>query len=280
LNDKTKARCEELRAALVADLGEGPNWPLAQLAEVADSAKPESLTQGQVWSAIPDRAGQLPTLVALTHVSEVLRGVLASDFTFLAANDDVVVPPSESPTGREMILSAWSDTPVPKSALKHFVGEIGAETLDALLMVLQRELTGGFKLRATGVDTEGEEPRIKWSITSEDDPSDSNTFLSGARITEVGDPRNGVRQALLDGTVWLSQRALEELGEVDGTAEETDSQTPPAHHTWVPKTDHSTPQRLIAASAKAQKKDVPTSKTKPKPSKSRNMAAGKKRKDP
>src|SRR4051812_22071194 len=106
------ALCQELIEALRATpaTGEDP------LALVTGALPPLPLVEpevGQLWRAA-QAAGDRQVLNALTHVSGVIRAVLATEDTWLAAPDDVILPGEASPTGAALALLPSTDLPVPR----------------------------------------------------------------------------------------------------------------------------------------------------------------------
>ena len=108
---------DRLARQYAAALLEDPQGDL--LADVAESLEPlprEEPAVGQLWRAAPVEAGRAQALLLLTHTSEIIRGLLATEEAWLATHDDILVPAERSPTGSELMVATWSDTPVPDSA--------------------------------------------------------------------------------------------------------------------------------------------------------------------
>lgn len=181
--------------------------PLASLAEALPARASPRPAVGQLWRLVREgRPAQ--SLVALTHLSDVARGVVTSADTFLAATDDVLVPASDSPTGEALALHVWLDAPVRTDALQGFVGALPTHVVDALLMLLQRRLTGGFVLRAQEtLDSAGPEA-LRWSIAPRDAADHGRTFVTGSRIVDPSDGRVAARAALRRAVAWIAEDAL------------------------------------------------------------------------
>lgn len=199
---------DALCAALVEALSErGDPDPLASIAAAVPASPAPLAAVGQVWR-VASRGPQMQALVALTHVSEHIRAVTASEDTFVAATDDVVVDAVQSPTGAPMVLHAWRDVPVAVDALRGFVGQLPDAVMTPLRMLLQRNLTGGFVLRARQALTDG---GVRWTI-AERPGAPEVSFVTGPRITDASDGRVAARAALRDATAWIEAEALEALG--------------------------------------------------------------------
>ena len=189
--DRFQTLCAEYAEVLRRDIEDLSDRPLRQLAAEIGRAEQPKYSPGQMWIAEPSDDKGLTVAVVLTHVSSVIRAVLATEATFIAGHDDILVDSVESPTGSELLLCAWSDTPVDRASLTEFVGAVGAGAMKSLLMYLQRELTGGFELRAlrSGATPEGEE-RVLWSIRSVEIFDEVSLFETGSRIVDERDRRN------------------------------------------------------------------------------------------
>jgi hypothetical protein len=200
---------DALCAALVDALADrGDPDPLASLAAALPKAPPPAAAVGQLWRVV-ERGARAQALVALTHVSEHLRGVTATEDTFVAATDDLLVAAADSPTGAPLALHAWRDVPVAADALQGFVGQLPEPVVTPLRMLLQRTLTGGFVLRAREALPDGS---VRWSI-AERPGSPEASFVTGPRIADAADGRVAARAALRDASAWIEADALDALGE-------------------------------------------------------------------
>lgn len=209
--------CADFSDALRRDIEDSSDRPLRRLAAEIGRAEQPKYSPGQMWIAEPGEGKGLIVTVVLTHVSSVIRAVLATEATFIAGHDDILVDSGESPTASELLLCAWSDTPVDRSSLKEFVGVVGSAAMRSLLMYLQRELTGGFELRAlrSGMTPEGEH-RILWSIAPAKSSANVSFFETGSRIVNEEDARRSVRSAYLLGTRWVAKAAYAAMPAQDG----------------------------------------------------------------
>jgi hypothetical protein len=191
---------------------EGDDDPLASLAAaVAHGASPRPAV-GQLWRAVRHgRPGQ--ALVALTHLGDVARGVVASPDTFLAATDDVLVPGADSPTGEALTLHTWLDVPIRLDALAGCVGTLPPHVVEPLLMFLQRQITGGFVLRAQE-SLEGAGPEaVRWSIAPRGAPDRARAFVTGSHIIDDADGRVAARVVLRGVVAWVAEDALAALSD-------------------------------------------------------------------
>ena len=194
---------------LAADLADGdPVRPIHLATRWLPEPDLPTPVVGQIWRVEPHDVG-LAALVALTwNEDDTLRGVLVSDQTWCASSDDIVLPAASSPTGEDLLLCTWNDTLLSHAALKGFIGTIPREILEALQMLLQRRLTGGFALRARDYH-EADDGRLllRWDINPLDAPANRRSFETGPRILEEHDPRLEVQAALRDCTAWLERQA-------------------------------------------------------------------------
>ena len=195
---------------------EGVLEPVARCLEQPDHPEPDL---GQIWRVSPVCKEGLPALVTLTHTGEVLRCILTTSQTWMAATDDLYVPAESSPTREAMLLCTWMDQPMRHANLAGYVGQLPEEVFEPLLMVLQRNLTGGFKLRAREVTSRGDLPLVRWEICPENEDSSPRRFLSGPRILDDEDPRLQARSALRSVHGWATEEVKEEVFERGGAAE-------------------------------------------------------------
>lgn len=191
---------------------EGDDDPLASLAAALARGAPPKPAVGQLWRAVRHgRPGQ--ALVALTHLGEIARAVVVSPDTFLAATDDLLVPESDSPTGEALALHTWLDVPVRFDALKGYVGALPLHVVESLLMFLQRQLTGGFALRAQeSLDGAGPEA-VRWSIAPHGALDRARTFATGSRILDKTDGRAAARAVLRSAVAWIAEDAVTALSD-------------------------------------------------------------------
>lgn len=189
---------------------EGDDDPLASLAAAVEHAASPRPAVGQLWRAVRyGRPGQ--ALVALTHLGDVARGVVASPDTFLAATDDVLVPGADSPTGEALTLHTWLDVPIRLDALEGCVGMLPPHVVEPLLMFLQRQLTGGFVLRAQeSLDGAGPEA-VRWRIAPRGAPDRARAFVTGSHIVDDADGRVAARAVLRGKVAWVAEDALAAL---------------------------------------------------------------------
>jgi hypothetical protein len=204
------ALCRELAEALAGPPSSyGPPDPLASITGALAPLQSAEPAVGQLWRAART-GGDQQALVALTHVSGALRAVLATEDSWIASTEDVVVSASDSPTGCALALAAWSDTPLPRSSLRALIGCLPESVIEPLLMLLQRQLTGGFRLRAveslSGADGAG----IRWLISASDGGR-ACSFASGSRILDQTDGRVAVRAAMRGAAAWLADDAVAEV---------------------------------------------------------------------
>ncbi len=218
-----RRRAEELVQAIEADARDG--WvenPLEALAKALPQPPPPEPAVGQLWRVVPPdpSSGDMPTLVILTHVSQVLRGVLSIEHTWMAGHDDLVIQAEDSPTRRPLLACPWSDTPVPRASLAGFVGEIDKPAMEPLLMLLQWRLTGGFKVRAREIVDGTADGAVRWEIWPTENRDAGSVFYTGPRILEEDDPRLQLREVLHQHTAWLADLATGELWERFGADEQ------------------------------------------------------------
>jgi len=209
-------------AALARALASGhESSPLDVLAEALPSLPRPVPAVGQLWR-VTDASGQgAPTLVILTHVAAMLRGVVALEHTWAAGHDDLVLQADYTPTGRPLMACTWSDTPIPPTALAGCVGAIAARSMEPLLMVLQRQITGGFRLRAREVmDGNLENGAVLWEVWPVGDRGATRSFMAGPRILDETDPRVRLHEVVEQRTAWLGEAATTAIGEHAARTEE------------------------------------------------------------
>ena len=204
------ALCRELAEALAGPPSSyGPPDPLASITGALAPLQSAEPAVGQLWRAART-GGDQQALVALTHVSGALRAVLATEDSWIASTEDLVVSASDSPTGCALALTTWSDTPLPRSSLRALIGCLPESVVEPLLMLLQRQLTGGFRLRAVESLSGADGAAIRWLISASDGGR-ACSFASGSRILDQTDGRVSVRAAMRGAAAWLADDAVAEV---------------------------------------------------------------------
>lgn len=203
----------EYAAAL---LHEPPDDLLAEVADSLEALPSAEPGVGQVWRVAKTEKGCTQALVLLTHATEVLRGVLATEESWLATSDDILIPPEDSPTGGALMVALWSDTPVHRRSLAGLLGTLPPAAVAPILMVLQSRLTGGFKLRATAALPGDGLGATQWTIQPVTGETQTASFVTGTRVIDKLDVRLDAREALRSATAWIARDALAEAWELGG----------------------------------------------------------------
>jgi hypothetical protein len=177
---------------------------------------------GQVWLAPVRGERGVSTLVLLTRVGDGgARGVVTCDRVWIAATDDVIIPATSTTAGSALAACLWRDVPVDPASLATFVAEIDRPIVEAITMLLQQRLTGGFTrepigrvARETVPGANEAAPRLlRWRITSP--KGTAREFLSGPRLLSDDDPRAEARAAFYEATRHVEERALSRLDLTD-----------------------------------------------------------------
>ena len=167
---------------------------------------------GQLWTALSTKRPGHGTLVLLTYVDgESLRAVNVFRETCIAATDDVWIPEDSSPLPYPLIASTWTDTPLLKGHLFNIMGEVSDDTMEPLLMVLQNNLTGGFRAKAVAatLSQSTEDPDVEWAIAPNNRPDLKYGYSTGRRILDDNDPRNEARNLITKRVSWLASEAID-----------------------------------------------------------------------
>lgn len=154
-----------------------------------------------------------PTLIAITWIGDGLyRAVVVLDEPELAAADDLLLSAEQCALGVPLALCAWRDLPVAEADLSRLVGSLPDAIVEPLAMLLQHNLTGGFRRRPLGSSRLSTgEGGVRWLIESSGDDRHAAEYLSGAPILSESDPRIRVRQELVRFTTYLEHNALQDL---------------------------------------------------------------------
>lgn len=165
---------------------------------------------GDLWMARGLQGGELPVMVMITTVGVGLRALVVLDEPELAGLDDLLVPPEESPTGTALALCLWREVPLAPGALWVRIGAMPDAVIEPALMLLQEQLTGGFRRKPIGVGrlTTGQ-PVSRWVTAPEAEPEHSRSYLTGAMIYRPDDPRLRVRETLHRHTQYLERDAFQ-----------------------------------------------------------------------
>ena len=206
----------EYAAALIQDPAVDHFADVAGSLEGLPSAQPGV---GQVWRVAKAEKGCAQALVLLTHATEMLRGVLATEDSWLATSEDILIAPEDSPTGEELMVALWNDTPVPRQSLAGLLGTLAPAAMLPVLMVLQSRLTGGFQLRAVAALPGNGLGATKWVIQPLGGEAQPASFVTGTRVVDKLDPRLDAREALRNATSWIARDAVAEAWELGGAAE-------------------------------------------------------------
>ncbi len=173
-------------------------------------ATPTAPRIGDLWMTRGIDGGELPAMVMVTSVGDAgLRALIVLDEPALAGLDDLLVQSASSPTGTALALCLWCEVPLAPDALSILVGALPDDVVEPALMLLQGQLTGGFRPEPVGSErlTTGE-PASRWVITSEAEPERRRPYLTGAMIFRPDDPRTKVRDVIRRHTQYLERDAI------------------------------------------------------------------------
>jgi len=186
------------------DRRKGKVTALQRLARAALPAEKPRPAVGQVWRVEGADPDDQPVLVVVMETRLATKALLAHDETWLAAEDDLVVPPRESPTREELVVCLWRPLEPREEHFAALVGSIGDGAWSALDALEVGRRTCRLALTAQGArELRDGALAVAWVATRDGRPD--LRFQTGPRIVEEDDPRIAVREELARCTAYLGQ---------------------------------------------------------------------------